>query len=30
VKYYLQLHFNIEKDYRLPRLLRKGNFYVLN
>jgi penicillin-binding protein 2 len=30
VKYYLQLHYNIEKDYRLPRLLRKGNFYVLN
>jgi len=29
VKYYLQLHFNIGKDYRLPNLLRKGNFYVL-
>ncbi|HLX33780.1 MAG TPA: penicillin-binding protein 2 [Candidatus Limnocylindrales bacterium] len=30
VKYYLQLHFNIHHDYRLPNLLRKGNFYVLN
>jgi penicillin-binding protein 2 len=30
VKYFLQLHFNITKDYRLPNLLRKGNFYVLN
>ena len=30
VKYYLQLHFDIKKDYRLPRLLRKGNFYVID
>jgi penicillin-binding protein 2 len=30
VKYYLQLHFNIEKDYRLPNLLRRGNFYVID
>jgi penicillin-binding protein 2 len=30
VKYFLQLYFNIKKDYRLPNLLRKGNFYVLN
>ena len=29
VKYYLQLHFHISHDYRLPRLLRRGNFYVL-
>ncbi len=29
VKYFLQLHFNVAKDYRLPNLLRKGNFYVL-
>jgi len=29
VKYYLQLHFGIKKDYRLPLLLRKGNFYVI-
>jgi penicillin-binding protein 2 len=29
VKYYLQLHYDIKKDYRLPRLLRKGNFYVI-
>jgi len=27
VKYYLQLHFGIEKDYRLPQLLERGNFY---
>ncbi|HEX8025271.1 MAG TPA: penicillin-binding protein 2 [Candidatus Limnocylindrales bacterium] len=30
VKYFLQLYFNVKKDYRLPNLLRKGNFYVLN
>jgi penicillin-binding protein 2 len=30
VKYYLQLHYDIKKDYRLPRLLRKGNFYVID
>jgi len=27
VKYYMQLHYGIEKDYRLPELLRRGNFY---
>jgi penicillin-binding protein 2 len=27
VKYYLQLHFGIKHDYRLPQLLRKNNFY---
>ncbi|HET7026804.1 MAG TPA: penicillin-binding protein 2 [Candidatus Limnocylindrales bacterium] len=27
VKYYLQLHFGIKHDYRLPQLLRKDNFY---
>ena len=27
VKYYLQLHFDIKKDYRLPDLLKRGNFY---
>jgi cell division protein FtsI/penicillin-binding protein 2 len=27
VKYYLQLHYGIEKDYRLPQLLERGNFY---
>jgi len=26
-KYYLQLHFGIEKDYRLPQLLERTNFY---
>jgi cell division protein FtsI/penicillin-binding protein 2 len=26
-KYYLQLHFGIEKDYRIPSLLVRGNFY---
>ena len=30
VKYYLQLHFGIKKDYRLPNLLRRGNFYQSN
>jgi penicillin-binding protein 2 len=30
VKYYLQLHFGIKKDYRLPQLLRRGNFYQSN
>jgi penicillin-binding protein 2 len=29
-KYFVQLYFNVKKDYRLPNLLRKGNFYVLN
>jgi penicillin-binding protein 2 len=27
VKYYLQLHYGIQKDYRLPELLKRGNFY---
>jgi penicillin-binding protein 2 len=27
VKYFLQLHYGIEKDYRLPELLERGNFY---
>jgi penicillin-binding protein 2 len=26
-KYYLQLHYGIKKDYRLPQLLVRGNFY---
>jgi penicillin-binding protein 2 len=26
-KYYLQLHFKIKKDYRLPVLLQRTNFY---
>ncbi len=30
VKYYLQLHFDIKKDYRLPDLLKRGNFYQSN
>jgi penicillin-binding protein 2 len=30
VKYYLQLHFGIKKDYRLPDLLKRGNFYQSN
>ena len=30
VKYFVQIHFHVTKDYRLPNLLRKGNFYVLN
>ena len=30
VKYYLQLHFGIKKDYRLPNLLHRGNFYQSN
>jgi penicillin-binding protein 2 len=29
-KYFMQLQFNISHDYRLPNLLKKGNFYVLN
>jgi penicillin-binding protein 2 len=27
VKYFLQLHYGIQKDYRLPELLQRGNFY---
>jgi penicillin-binding protein 2 len=30
VKYYLQQHYGIEKDYRLPDLLQRGNFYQSN
>lgn len=30
VKYYLQMHFGIKKDYRLPNLLKRGNFYQSN
>jgi penicillin-binding protein 2 len=30
VKYYMQLHFGIKKDYRLPNLLQRGNFYQSN
>ena len=30
VKYYMQLHFGIKKDYRLPNLLERGNFYQSN
>lgn len=26
-KYYLQLHYGIKKDYRIPSLLERGNFY---
>ena len=29
-KYFLQLHFGIKKDYRLPNLLQRGNFYQTN
>ncbi len=30
VKYYLQQHFGIEQDYRLPNMLERGNFYQSN
>ncbi len=30
VKYYLQLHFGIKKDYRNHELLERGNFYQSN
>ena len=30
VKYFYQLHFDIKKDYRLPQLLERGNFYSGN
>ncbi len=30
VKYFLQLHFGIKNDYRLPNLLQRGNFYQSN
>jgi hypothetical protein len=29
-KYYLQLHFDIKKDYRKIELLKRGNFYGMN
>jgi penicillin-binding protein 2 len=29
-KYFLQLHFGIRKDYRIPNLLLRGNFYQGN
>jgi penicillin-binding protein 2 len=28
VKYFFQLHYDIKKDYRLPELLERGNFYT--
>jgi penicillin-binding protein 2 len=28
VKYFFQLHYDIEKDYRMPELLERGNFYT--
>ena len=27
VKYFFQLHYGIKKDYRMPELLERGNFY---
>ncbi len=30
VKYYLQMHFGIKKDYRLTDLLQRSNFYQTN
>ncbi len=30
VKAYLQLHYHIQKDYRLPNLLRRGNYTVID
>jgi penicillin-binding protein 2 len=30
VKYFYQMHFGIKKDYRLPDLLKRGNFYQSN
>jgi hypothetical protein len=30
VKYFMQMHFGIKKDYRLPDLLKRGNFYQSN
>jgi cell division protein FtsI/penicillin-binding protein 2 len=30
VKYYLQLHFHIKKEYRNFQLLQRGNFYQSN
>jgi penicillin-binding protein 2 len=28
VKYFFQLHYDIAKDYRMPELLERGNFYT--
>jgi penicillin-binding protein 2 len=28
VKYFFQLHYDIDKDYRMPELLKRGNFYT--
>jgi penicillin-binding protein 2 len=28
VKYFFQLHYGIDEDYRLPELLERGNFYT--
>jgi penicillin-binding protein 2 len=30
VKYFFQLHYGIKKDYRLPELLQRGNFYEID
>jgi hypothetical protein len=30
VKYFLQLHYGIKKDYRIFDLLKRGNFYQSN
>ena len=30
VKYFMQLHYGIKKDYRLANLLQRGNFYHSN
>jgi penicillin-binding protein 2 len=30
VKYFFQLHYGIEKDYRLTELLERGNFYTID
>lgn len=30
VKYFIQLHYGIKKDYRLANLLQRGNFYQRN
>jgi cell division protein FtsI/penicillin-binding protein 2 len=27
VKYFFQLHYDIDKDYRMPELLKRSNFY---
>ena len=27
VKYFFQLHYDIDKDYRMPELLERGNYY---